>query len=68
MKVIVFGAGTIGRIFCAEANDSTEILAVADNNIKLHNKTLSGHLIISPSLIPKYSFDKIMIAVSVDIP
>jgi len=49
MRVIVFGAGDIGREYCSQATSGIEILAVADNNEKLHGTVITsgGYLVIT---------------------
>jgi hypothetical protein len=62
MKIILFCAGKQARKYCLSMDGSIEILAVADNNQKLHGMSICGHKIISPEYITDYEYDKIVIA------
>ena len=62
MKVILFGAGKFGRLFCENCDEHTTIIAFADNNATLKgNKTIYGHMIISVDEIKQYDYDRIVI-------
>jgi hypothetical protein len=61
MKLIIFGAGNIGKRCIETCSTADEILAVADNRSIF--RSVYGHRIIRPAEICDYEFDKIIIAI-----
>jgi len=61
-KIIVFGAGAIGRKYVADCPKEVEIIAIVDNNYKNCNP-IYGRLPISPNEIPKLQYDDIVITI-----
>ena len=62
MKIILFGASLGGQNYLKNHSHEYEVLAVADNNAVIHGQLLEGNLIINPSAIPSYPYDKIIVA------
>lgn len=63
MKVIIFGIGNYYREQkeMLDSIDDIEIIAFADNNVSLWNKKVDEIIVISPSLIPTFEYDRIVI-------
>jgi O-methyltransferase len=66
LKVIIFGAGHFGKLY-AEQEKQVEIVAYADNKAVYQiGSTFLGHKVIAPAEIPRYEYDKVVIAVNDD--
>ena len=77
MKIVIFGAGSIGRGYLGELtrtafehvfigsllNTEIEIVAVVDNNKRLQGTCVGGHRIISPKELPNLQYDRVLITV-----
>lgn len=62
-RVIIYGAGNVGRSFCSfiERTGCCELIAVCDKKAELLRK--QGLKVIDKSELPKYEFDYIIVAV-----
>ena len=63
MKVVIYGAGKFGELYCRLQGEENRIIAVTDSNKEKWGKGLCGHQIVPPSEVIKYDFDKIVITV-----
>ena len=61
-KVILFGAGQAGEAALSKYRDKHDIVAILDNDVNKHNKSLQGIPIVPPATLPERSFDMILIA------
>jgi FlaA1/EpsC-like NDP-sugar epimerase len=66
MKVIIFGAGGIGRRLCEEikAAGNDEVLCFADNNRHKQDTVVDGVRVFSPDKIFDFDYDKIIVSSS----
>ncbi|MEC1305743.1 MULTISPECIES: LicD family protein [Lysinibacillus] len=62
MKIILFGASLGGQNFIKNYGNQYQILAIADNNEAIQGEFLEDILIISPSQIIEYDFEKVIVA------
>ncbi len=69
-NVIIYGAGEAGRqlIVSLEGNPEFKIIGFLDDNEKLHNQTLFGQIIYSPSNLGKLIHDQDIVLVVLAIP
>jgi len=61
IKILLFGAGLVGRQVLAQYLDRFHVLAFADNDPKKHNGTISDIKIIHPEQIKQFNYDYIVI-------
>ncbi len=61
LKLILFGAGLVGRQVLPKYHERFDILAFADNDPKKHNDVISGISIIHPEQIFQCDYDYIVI-------
>lgn len=62
VRVILFGAGLIGRQVLPKLARHVEVLAFADNDTRKHGTRVSGVPVIAPDLIRKQPFDLLLIS------
>jgi hypothetical protein len=64
MKVIIFGAGGIGRRLCEEIKNAGnyEVLCFVDNNRHKQNTKIDNITVLGPDKIFDFDYDKIIIA------
>lgn len=60
-KILLFGAGLVGRQVLPNYRERFDILAIADNDPKKQSGTIMGIDIIHPQQIAQYDFDYIVI-------
>jgi FlaA1/EpsC-like NDP-sugar epimerase len=60
-KIILFGAGLVGRQVLPKYLERFNVLAIADNDPKKQSGTLSGVDIIHPQQIAQYDYDYLVI-------
>ena len=60
-KVIMFGAGLIGREVFPKLGSHVQVVAFADNDPEKHNTTISGVPVISPAGIRTTNYDIVLI-------
>ena len=63
MRVIAFGAGEYGKLYCRYPDIEVTIVAVADNSEELIGKRLFEYDIISPADILLQKYDKVIITI-----
>lgn len=60
-KVILFGAGLVGRQALPGYLDRTEVLAFADNDTRKQGGQVLNVMVISPDRIPLMNYDQVII-------
>lgn len=60
-KIILFGAGLVGRQVLPKYIERFDVLAIADNDSKKQSGTLSGIDIIHPKQISQYDYDYLVV-------
>ena len=60
-KILLFGAGLVGRQVLPNYRERFDILAIADNDPKKQSGTIMGIDIIHPQQISQYDYDYIVI-------
>ncbi len=65
MKILIFGAGAMGREYASSQQDSDDISieAFLDNDAALHGRDIDGIAVRPPEAIWKLDFEKVVIAV-----
>lgn len=63
MRVLLFGAGTVGQNFYLRHKKDWEVIGFADNNPKIQNSVVEGLSVYLPSALDGLSFDRIIITV-----
>lgn len=61
-KVILFGAGLIGRQVLPKLGRHVQVLAFADNDPGKHGAMIAGIPVIAPARIPEMKFDLVLIS------
>lgn len=63
-KIIIFGAGQLGRKYMTYPNIRNKVIALTDNNPALWGSAIEGVSVIRPEEIIQLDFDKISITIS----
>ncbi|MDH5545514.1 MAG: hypothetical protein OEZ43_07980 [Gammaproteobacteria bacterium] len=61
-KVILFGAGLIGREVLPKLGQHVQVLAFSDNDPGKHGSTVLGVPVIAPSKIREFDYDIVLIS------
>lgn len=61
MRILLFGAGSGLNDFLSIVPKDIEIIGLSDNNPEKHGRTILGHKVHAPELIPRMDFDYVIV-------